>query len=60
MQNQSISSPPAKPSFSTKPNILLIMVDQQRYPTVYDTEELRAWQKEYLKAQNIGEAWLHV
>ena len=53
MQNQSISSPPAKPSFSTKPNILLIMVDQQRYPTVYDTEELRAWQKEYLKAQTI-------
>lgn len=34
-----------------KPNILLIMVDQERYPVVYENEALRAWRKEQLRAQ---------
>lgn len=53
MKEQFVNAQTAKPPFSTQPNILFIMVDQQRYPTVYETEELRAWQKEYLKAQTI-------
>ena len=36
-----------------KPNFLIIMVDQQRYPVVYENEELKAWSKEYLKSQRI-------
>ena len=36
-----------------KPNILLIMVDQQRYPPIYENEEIRSWRKKYLQAQNI-------
>lgn len=31
-----------------KPNFLFIMVDQQRYPVVYENEELKAWSKKYL------------
>jgi len=26
-----------------RPNILFIMVDQQRYPVVYDNDEIREW-----------------
>jgi arylsulfatase A-like enzyme len=29
------------------------MVDEERYPPVYETEELKAWRKEYLKAQDV-------
>ncbi|SFH40692.1 hypothetical protein SAMN05660649_05097 [Desulfotomaculum arcticum] len=36
-----------------KPNILIIMVDQQRYPVIYENEELQAWSRKYLKAQGI-------
>lgn len=53
MPNQLAGSPKTKHVFSTKPNILLIMVDQQRYPPVYENEELRVWRKKHLKAQNI-------
>jgi arylsulfatase A-like enzyme len=38
---------------STHPNIFLFMVDELRYPTVYDTPELRTWMKENLAAQDI-------
>jgi arylsulfatase A-like enzyme len=33
-----------------KPNILMIMVDQFRYPTVYDGKELEQWSRVNLKA----------
>lgn len=36
-----------------KPNILILMVDEERYPTVYEDEELKAWRFKYLKAQNF-------
>jgi arylsulfatase A-like enzyme len=35
------------------PNILLFMVDELRYPTVYDGPELRAWMAENLVAQRL-------
>jgi arylsulfatase A-like enzyme len=37
----------------TQPHILLFMVDELRYPTVYDTPELRAWMGENLIAQDV-------
>lgn len=39
--------------FKRKPNILIFIVDQERYPTVYDSEELRAWCKNNLVAQSL-------
>jgi arylsulfatase A-like enzyme len=38
---------------SKPPNILLFMVDELRYPTVYDGPELRAWMAENLVAQRL-------
>ncbi len=36
-----------------KPNFLILMVDQQRYPSVYENEELRKWQRENLHTQEL-------
>lgn len=36
---------------SKRPNILLFLVDELRYPTVYDSPELLAWMKTNLRAQ---------
>ncbi|MGR9050597.1 sulfatase-like hydrolase/transferase [Halobacillus faecis] len=36
-----------------RPNILVLMVDQERYPSVYETKELREWRKENLVTQNL-------
>ncbi|TYS58748.1 sulfatase-like hydrolase/transferase [Sutcliffiella horikoshii] len=36
-----------------KPNFLILMVDQQRYPSVYENEELRRWQRENLQTQEL-------
>lgn len=30
----------------TKPNFLIFMVDEERFPTVYENEELKEWRKE--------------
>jgi hypothetical protein len=38
---------------SKRPNILLFMVDEQRYPTAYDGEPLREWMKTNLVAQTL-------
>lgn len=35
-----------------KPNILFLLVDEQRYPTVYESDALKAFRKAYLPAQN--------
>ena len=35
-----------------RPNILFIMVDEMRYPPVYETKEIKEWRKKYLTAQN--------
>ena len=36
---------------SKRPNVLLFMVDEQRYPTPYDGPVLRDWLNENLPAQ---------
>jgi len=35
----------------SKPNILIFMVDEERYPVIYETPELVAWKKKNLKFQ---------
>ncbi len=37
---------------SSRPNILLLLVDEQRYPMVYESEQLRSFRETYLPAQN--------
>lgn len=36
-----------------KPNFLIIMVDEQRFPPQYENEEIKKWREENLKAQNF-------
>jgi arylsulfatase A-like enzyme len=35
-----------------RPNFLIFMVDEERYPTAYETDEIRAWRKAEFKAQD--------
>lgn len=35
------------------PNFLIIIVDEERFPPVYENEEIKAWRKKYLKAQDF-------
>lgn len=52
--NNEVSNPrTANRCLSSKPNFLIIMVDQQRYPAIYENQELRDWSKKNLKAQEI-------
>lgn len=34
-------------------NVLILMVDQERYPSVYETKELKAWREENLETQHL-------
>ncbi len=36
-----------------QPNILFLMVDEERFPSVYETKELQEWRKENLVAQEL-------
>nr|WP_318280984.1 sulfatase-like hydrolase/transferase [Paenibacillus bovis] len=36
-----------------RPNILFLMVDEERFPTVYDNSELKAWCKENLRTHEL-------
>ncbi|WP_105615331.1 sulfatase-like hydrolase/transferase [Vallitalea okinawensis] len=36
-----------------KPNFLIITVDEDRFPPVYESDEIKAWRKKYLKAQEM-------
>lgn len=36
-----------------KPNFLIFIVDEQRFPTVYENKELKKWRKENLKTQEL-------
>jgi arylsulfatase A-like enzyme len=41
---------------SKRPNILIILTDQQRFPTSYDPEELRQWRRDDSAAErSLGE-----
>ena len=35
-----------------RPNFLIFMVDEERYPVAYETDEIRAWRKAEFKAQD--------
>lgn len=37
----------------SKPNFLIIMVDEQRFPPPYENEIIKEWRTKYLKAQNF-------
>src|SRR4051794_2328676 len=59
MGETELSSEPTSPVqgpakvLGKRPNILIIMCDEMRYPTVYESEELKAYRKEYLKTQEL-------
>lgn len=53
MSNQFLNSRISNKPFYQKPNFLIIMVAQQRYPAIYENEALKAWSKKYLKAHEI-------
>lgn len=36
-----------------RPNILILMVDEQRFPAIYETNELKEWSKENLVTQQL-------
>ncbi|WLR58952.1 sulfatase-like hydrolase/transferase [Guptibacillus hwajinpoensis] len=36
-----------------KPNFLILMVDEQRYPTIYENEDIKKWSKENLLVQEL-------
>lgn len=36
-----------------RPNFLIFMVDEDRYPPIYENDELKAWRKRYLLAQDM-------
>ena len=38
---------PADDTRRKRPNILIILCDEMRYPTVYESEELKAYRKEF-------------
>lgn len=38
---------------ASKPNFLIFLVDEQRFPTVYENKELKKWRKENLKTQEL-------
>ena len=54
-----LSSQPTSPAQGTakvlgkRPNILIIMCDEMRYPTVYESDELKEYRKEFLKTQEL-------
>ena len=42
-----------RPFGKKKPNFLILMVDQERYPSVYEKEDLKKWRKENLVCQDL-------
>ncbi|MGO4889585.1 sulfatase-like hydrolase/transferase [Anaerobacillus sp. MEB173] len=46
-------SPDHSKGKNKRPNFLVILVDEQRFPTVYENEELKEWRKKYLKTQEL-------
>lgn len=48
---QSAAQQPSGKSTARRPNILFLLVDEQRYPTVYESEALREFRKTNLPAQ---------
>ncbi len=42
-----------KVSNEKRPNFLIFIVDEERFPTAYENEELKKWRKENLKTQEL-------
>ncbi|WP_449540294.1 sulfatase-like hydrolase/transferase [Ferdinandcohnia sp. Marseille-Q9671] len=42
-----------KPSTSRRPNFLFFIVDEMRFPTVYEDEQLKKWCKDNLRTQEL-------
>ena len=43
-----------KPDFlAGRPNFLILMVDEERFPPVYETPEIKAWRKRNLRTQEL-------
>ncbi|WP_297519278.1 sulfatase-like hydrolase/transferase [uncultured Clostridium sp.] len=36
-----------------RPNILILMVDEERFPTIYESKATKEWRTQYLKAQTL-------
>ena len=45
-------APPAPPK-GKRPNFLILLCDQMRFPPVYESEATKAFRQEYLKTQNL-------
>jgi len=43
----------SKANYSRKPNILIIMVDELRFPPPYEDQAVKEWSAKYLKAQSF-------
>ena len=43
----------SKGSNEKRPNFLIFIVDEERFPTAYENEELKKWRKENLKTQEL-------
>ncbi|OXM17265.1 sulfatase-like hydrolase/transferase [Paenibacillus herberti] len=39
--------------FAKKPNFLVILVDEERYPPIYESQEIQAWRKQNFLAQEF-------
>ncbi|WP_096200227.1 sulfatase-like hydrolase/transferase [Bacillus sp. FJAT-45350] len=46
-------SPDCSKRKNKRPNFLIILVDEQRFPTVYENEDLKEWRKNHLKTQEL-------
>lgn len=44
---------PQPPRFPQRPNFLILMVDEERFPPVYESQELREWRKKNLITQEL-------
>jgi len=53
--NKNLVQPPAQTSSDSidRPNFLIILIDQDRFPPVYETDEIKAWRKTFLKSQEM-------
>jgi choline-sulfatase len=50
---QALAKAARAPGFKGRhPNILILMCDEMRYPPFYETDEARAFRRQYLKTQN--------
>ena len=52
---QAADLPPFTPRgrLTRRPNFLVVIIDEQRHPTVYESEELTAWRKANLTSQDF-------